>query len=153
MDMLLDEMARLDGIVRDFLEFSRPRALNVEPLQLASLLDETLDFVGRRLEESRINLVRKYSAESPSIMGDGKQLKQVFINLLNNAAEVTPGGGEIRSHYRSRLRSRRSPDGSGPHTRHRPGHARGSSKAAFRALFHYERKRHRAGTCASPPEL
>jgi signal transduction histidine kinase len=96
LDVLLDEMSRLDGIVRDFLEFSRPRALNVEPLQLASLLDETLELVGRRSEESRINLVRKYSAELPPIMGDGKQLKQVFINLLNNAAEVTPEGGEIR---------------------------------------------------------
>jgi signal transduction histidine kinase len=96
MQMLLDEMSRLDGIVRDFLEFSRPRALNVEPLQLAPFLDETLELVGRRLEECRINLVRKYTAELPPIMGDGKQLKQVFINLLNNAAEVTPGGGEIR---------------------------------------------------------
>jgi signal transduction histidine kinase len=96
MQMLLDEMSRLDGIVRDFLEFSRPRALNVEPLQLAPFLDETLELVGRRLEECRINLVRKYTAELPPIMGDGKQLKQVFINLLNNAAEVMPGGGEIR---------------------------------------------------------
>ena len=96
LDMLLDEMTRLDGIVRDFLEFSRPRALNVEPLQLASLLDETLELVGRRLEECRINLVRQYPPDLPPIMGDGKQLKQVFINLLNNAAEVVPGGGEIR---------------------------------------------------------
>jgi signal transduction histidine kinase len=96
LDMLLEEMTRLDGIVRDFLEFSRPRALNIEPLQLASLLDETLELAGRRLEESRIYLVRKYSPELPSIMGDGKQLKQVFINLLNNAAEVVPEGGEIR---------------------------------------------------------
>ena len=70
--------------------------MNIEHLQLASLLDETLELVGRRLEESRINLVREYSADLPPIMGDGKQLKQVFINLLNNAAEVMPGGGEIR---------------------------------------------------------
>jgi signal transduction histidine kinase len=96
LEMLLEEITRLDGIVRDFLDFSRPRALNVEPLQLASLLDETLELVGRRLEESQINVIRKYSADLPPIMGDGKQLKQVFINLLNNAAEVVPEGGEIR---------------------------------------------------------
>jgi signal transduction histidine kinase len=96
LDMLLEEITRLDGIVRDFLEFSRPRAMNSETMQLAPLLDEILELVGRRLDESRINLVRKYSADLPPIMGDGKQLKQVFINLLNNAAEVTPEGGEIR---------------------------------------------------------
>ena len=67
--------------------------MNIEPLQLAPLLDEILVLVGRRLEENRINLVRKYSDELPPIMGDAKQLKQVFINLLNNAAEVMPGGG------------------------------------------------------------
>ncbi len=96
LEMVSEEIMRLDGIVRDFLEFSRPRAMNVEPLQLVPLLDETLELVGRRLDESRINLVRKYSAELPPIMGDGKQLKQVFINLLNNAADVMPEGGEIQ---------------------------------------------------------
>jgi signal transduction histidine kinase len=94
--IISEEITRLDGIVRDFLEFSRPRPLDIEPLQIAPLLDETLELVGRRFEESRINLVRNYTAELPPIMGDGKQLKQVFINLLNNAIDVMPKGGEIR---------------------------------------------------------
>ncbi len=93
--VISEEVTRLDGIVRDFLEFSRPQALNLEPLQLASLLDETLDLVGPRFKESRINLTRKYQAALPPAMGDGKQLKQIFINLLNNAAEAMPDGGEI----------------------------------------------------------
>jgi signal transduction histidine kinase len=96
LEMVSDEITRLDCIVRDFLEFSRPRPLNIESLQIAPLLDETLELVGRRFEESRINSVRKYTAELPPIMGDGKQLKQVFINLLNNAIDVIPKGGEIR---------------------------------------------------------
>jgi signal transduction histidine kinase len=94
--MISDEIGRLDGIVRDFLEFSRPRALNIEPMQIAALLDETLELVGHRIEESRINIVREYAPDLPPIMGDWKQLKQIFINLLNNAAEAMPDGGEIR---------------------------------------------------------
>jgi signal transduction histidine kinase len=94
--MMSDEITRLDGLVRDFLEFSRPRALNIEPIQISALLDETLDLVGHRYEGGQINLVRKYSAEIPPIMGDWKQLKQIFINLMNNAAEAMPEGGEIR---------------------------------------------------------
>ena len=94
--MISEEITRLDGIVRDFLEFSRPRALNIEPLQIAALLDETLELVSHRSEESRINIVRKYSTDLPTIMGDWKQLKQIFINLLNNAAEAMPEGGELR---------------------------------------------------------
>jgi signal transduction histidine kinase len=96
LQMISEEITRLDNIVRDFLEFSRPRALNIEPLPLAPLLDETLELVGRRCEEGGIILSRKYPAELPRIMGDGKQLKQVFINLLNNAADAAPKGGEIR---------------------------------------------------------
>jgi signal transduction histidine kinase len=91
-----DEITRLDGMVRDFLEFSRPRALNIEPIQISMILDETLELVGRRYEESQINMVRKYSADMPPIMGDWKQLKQIFINLMNNAAEAMPDGGEMR---------------------------------------------------------
>jgi signal transduction histidine kinase len=94
--MISEEIGRLDGIVRDFLEFSRPRALNIESLHIAALLDETLELVSHRFEESHLIIVRKYAADLPPIMGDWKQLKQIFINLLNNAAEAMPGGGEIR---------------------------------------------------------
>jgi signal transduction histidine kinase len=94
--MISDEITRLDGIVCDFLEFSRPQVLNIEQLQIASLLDETLELVGHRCEESRIKLIRKYSAGLPPVMADAKQLKQIFINLLNNAVEAMPNGGEIR---------------------------------------------------------
>ncbi len=87
---------RLDGIVREFLEFSRPKALNIESLKLGALLDETLELIGPRCKENGINLVRKYPADMPPVMGDWKQLKQMFINLLNNAAEAMPQGGEIR---------------------------------------------------------
>ena len=96
LEMVSGEITRLDGIVRDFLEFSRPQTLNSEPLQLASLLDETLVLVGPRFKDSRINLTREYPAALPPAMGDWKQLKQTFLNLLNNAAEAMPNGGEIR---------------------------------------------------------
>jgi signal transduction histidine kinase len=94
--MISDEITRLDGIVREFLEFSRPQTLKIEPLQISALLDETLELVSHRSEESRINIIREYSVELPPIMGDWKQLKQMFINLLNNAAEAMIAGGEIR---------------------------------------------------------
>jgi len=104
-----EEITRLDGIVRDFLEFSRPRVLNIEPLRIASLLDETLELVSPRYKESRINLVRNYTAELPLVKGDWKQLKQMLINLLNNAAEAMPKGGEVRVLASSALDSRSRP--------------------------------------------
>ena len=93
--VISDEVTRLDGIVRDFLEFSRPQALNLEPLQLGPLLDETLELVGPRFKEGRITLTRNYQAALPPALVDWRQLKQTLINLLNNAAEAMPDGGEI----------------------------------------------------------
>ncbi len=101
LEMVAEEITRLDSIVRDFLEFSRSPVLNIESLQVAPLLDETLELVGPRCAASRINLVREYEAELPPIRGDHKQLKQMFINLFNNAAEAMPEGGEIRVLTRS----------------------------------------------------
>jgi signal transduction histidine kinase len=96
LEMVGDEITRLDAIVRDFLEFSRPTPLAIEAVKLDALLDETLELLCPRCKENEIDLVREYRADLPPVMADRKQLKQTFINLLNNAAEAMPDGGKIR---------------------------------------------------------
>ena len=91
-----DEIGRLERIIRNFLEFSRPPDLLLRSQALAPLLDRTLELCGHRLSEKDIALTRQDGAGLPLVLADADQLKQVFINLLNNAAEALPEGGKLQ---------------------------------------------------------
>jgi signal transduction histidine kinase len=90
-----EEISRLESIIRNFLEFSRPPELKLRPQSLELLLDKALELFGHRLYEKDIELVRQGGADLP-VVADADQLKQVFINLLANAAEALPEGGRLR---------------------------------------------------------
>jgi signal transduction histidine kinase len=95
-DIVSEEMARLENIVHNFLEFSRPPALKPRPQSVCEVIDKTLDLARLQIEEKNITLENQASTGLPPVMADRDQLKQVFINLLNNAVEATPQGGRIR---------------------------------------------------------
>jgi len=91
-----EEVARLESIVRSFLEFSRPPALRRQPHDVGEVIERTLELFGPRLSQKRIRLVRKTAAGLPPVLADPDQLKQVFINLLANSVEAMGEEGEIR---------------------------------------------------------
>lgn len=96
LDVLSDEIVRLDDIVRHFLEFSRPPQLKTAPLSISRLLDKTLGLVKYRLEEQHIEVDRTEEPDLPEALADAEQLMQVFVNLINNAVDAMPRGGTIR---------------------------------------------------------
>lgn len=90
-----EEIDRLDGVVRNFLDFSRPPALKLQPHTVSSLLDKTLELIGHRLRELGITLRREDESNLPAVLVDAQQMKQVFLNLLSNASEATGVAGTI----------------------------------------------------------
>ena len=91
-----DEMRRLENIVRNFLEFSRTPELNLVAHSVSSVLDTVLELVEPRVVNRGIQLVREDAQALPSVLADQEQLRQVLLNLLNNAMEATGDGGQIR---------------------------------------------------------
>ncbi len=90
-----DEVTRLDGIIRHFLEAIRPRPPNLTDLNLVEAIEDVLHFQSRELEDRRIKVEGEWPADTPVILGDRDQLKQVFFNLVKNAMEAMAPGGRL----------------------------------------------------------
>lgn len=88
-----DEVTRLDGIIKNFLEAIRPRPPDLAELYLPELIEEVLHFQSRELADRGITVEGEMPAGTPVIMGDRDQLKQVFFNLLKNAMEAMQPDG------------------------------------------------------------
>ncbi|MHB8861388.1 MAG: ATP-binding protein [Pirellulaceae bacterium] len=90
-----EEITRMESVVRNFLEFSRPPELKLRSHSISLLLDKTLELVGHRIEQKKIRISRDDGSCLPPVKVDADQFKQVFVNLLENAAEALVDGGEI----------------------------------------------------------
>jgi PAS domain S-box-containing protein len=89
------EMARLAGLVEDFLQFARPQSLRLERVDLRSLAHETVALLTP--EASVLGAVLEISDGPPVFTElDREKLKQVLINLVRNGVEAAGSGGRVR---------------------------------------------------------
>jgi len=90
------EIDRLDQVVKRFLDFTRPMDVRLEATQLAELLREVLEIAKPQLEKSNIQLAQLLPIDVPAVYVDRALLKQAVLNLVLNAAEAMPNGGQLR---------------------------------------------------------
>ena len=95
LSMATSELDRLMQTVNRMLDFYRPTALDRKPLDINTLLDRVISLVSNQLEEHHIQVHRDYSMNLPPILVVSDQIVQVFLNLLLNAMEAMPNGGNI----------------------------------------------------------
>jgi signal transduction histidine kinase len=96
---VVEEIRRIELLMKRFLNFARPAAAQVMPININKVLDETAKFIEKQPAfappASNRKIVRDFNAGLPDTVGDPQQLQQVFLNILCNAVEATPGGGTI----------------------------------------------------------
>jgi PAS domain S-box-containing protein len=90
------EIDRLDAVVKRFLDFTRPMDIRLEATQLAQLLKEVLEVARPQLQKSSIHLAQLLPIDVPEVYVDRALLKQAVLNLVLNAAEAMPSGGQLR---------------------------------------------------------
>jgi len=94
--VISEETLRLDHIIRNFLEFSRsPKPVQTE-CRVLDLIDQCIELLRHDLKEHNITLECQVPPDLPAIHADIQQLKQVLINLVNNAIEAVGKDGAIR---------------------------------------------------------
>ena len=93
--MIIDEATRCRAIVSGLLNFARQGKLNLRDVQLNEVLKETVALVERQPVFGQVALEVNLDPGLPLIEADPNQLKDVFINIVVNAAEAMPGGGRL----------------------------------------------------------
>ena len=94
--LVRDEIRRLDQTLQDFLLFSRPRELARKPVPLEPLLKKMAELLSGDAEARQVTLAVEVVPGSPPAAADEGVLRQVLLNLILNALDVSPRGGRIR---------------------------------------------------------
>jgi two-component system NtrC family sensor kinase len=96
LDNIQEAVFRCRDITRKLLSFVRKTDIQVKPHDVHRLLDELIDgFWLRDMTASNIEVVKRYAGERLEVVTDGNQLKQVFLNILTNAAGAIRPPGRI----------------------------------------------------------
>jgi signal transduction histidine kinase len=96
--VIVEEVDRLNRVVTQFLDYSKPSTSDLKPVELIPLTERTIDNLRPSIREG-VELSFSRPAEPVSVMGSPEQLQQVLINLLQNAAKALDGrteGGRVR---------------------------------------------------------
>jgi len=99
MDIISREILRLDRVVKTFLDFTRPVELNLSEVPLDGFVQEIVDLASPQAAAAGIRVVVKENIEGTSIRVDVDLMKQAILNVLVNAIEAMPDGGELRIEY------------------------------------------------------
>lgn len=94
-DVIIEEVGRLNLIITDFLNFARPKAPNMRRCQLQGVVEKNLHYLASQLQERNCTIVQDYQNPVSDIQADEEQLYQAFLNILINAMQAMPQGGEI----------------------------------------------------------
>ncbi len=96
LDYIKHEIERTNHLINNLLRFSKAEPPHFELLDINNVLENTLVLVRKQLSDNHIKLITNFEVDIPNIVGDPNQLWQVFINIIINAIQAMPAGGELR---------------------------------------------------------
>jgi signal transduction histidine kinase len=91
--IIAEEIARLESILAEFRDFTRPLRVEKQPVRINELVNRTLKLA--EMGHGGLSLVREPDPEAGEIQADPSLLRQVFLNLIRNAAEACGPGGKL----------------------------------------------------------
>jgi two-component system, NtrC family, sensor kinase len=107
LQIILQETQRTKEIVQDLLSFARQRPAQKEPVNVNTVLRQTIKLRSYDFSSHGVEVTEDFEANLSPTLGDAQQLQQVFLNILNNAYDAIQESG---NHGRIRIRTRRAED-------------------------------------------
>jgi signal transduction histidine kinase len=93
MDLAITHSSKL---VSNLLDFARQKPPDLKPIEISKIIDHAISLVGHQAQLTKIKLIREETPSLPLVKGDSGQLQQVLINLIVNAIQAMPNGGELK---------------------------------------------------------
>ncbi|MDQ3014194.1 MAG: ATP-binding protein, partial [Acidobacteriota bacterium] len=93
LDLVSSQIGRIERIVRNMLDATRRPKPQLDPVDLNALLRRIFEVTAPTLAARQVELATDFHESLPPVSGDGEQLQQVFINLINNSLDAMPHGG------------------------------------------------------------
>ena len=94
-DKVLEQISRLDKAATDLLFFGRPGKPTLDYVDTNDLLKKTMFFVSQHPEAKNVHQTKEFTRNLPPVWVDGKQLQQVFFNIIINAIQAMKEGGTL----------------------------------------------------------
>jgi PAS domain S-box-containing protein len=95
-DLIISEINRIEAIVGEFLTLAKPQVPNFKEVGVNILLDHVMLLFDSQALLNNVEFLHEVDSDLPLIYCDKNQMKQVFINILQNAVEAMPNGGAIK---------------------------------------------------------
>jgi signal transduction histidine kinase len=117
---ILQECRRLSGLIENVLDFSRHeqgrKQYRFEPTHLGAVVDETLHLMRGYAVDRGVTLERRFEGEPREVAVDASAMRQVLVNLIDNAIKHSPAGAgvEVALQYPPRAATAALPDGGSP---------------------------------------
>jgi signal transduction histidine kinase len=94
-DVVHKQCTRLENLLNDFMRFARLRTLDLKAGSLNEQIQRVLDLYAPQAEENGIDVLLYLDADLPSILLEERTLEAALLNLVKNALEAMPGGGQL----------------------------------------------------------
>ena len=96
LNRITKEIDRLNELLKSFFSFAKPQKLNLTFCHIKDIVNEIIPFLIKEIADKGIRFVEGYHPQIPKIQIDKNQMHQVFLNLLLNAIQAMPQGGELK---------------------------------------------------------
>jgi signal transduction histidine kinase len=89
------ELERVQAVIEDMMELARPVTIHRDPVNLNEVFAQVLELFENQMATQKVKLAQEYDPALPFCMADRKRLHRCFSNLVSNAIQAMPAGGDL----------------------------------------------------------